>query len=541
MRALLPNPFLLLAAVVACAPAPGPTDAETDESDVVDDTDDTDDSSAFGDTGDTDTDVDDDTEETDTGLPPDTDIDTDTDVDTDVQCILGEVPDCAFRCFPEYMLGDGTCDDGTTFQADFACDRWSFDRGDCVDDDTDTDVPTACAYSLRFVTRSFASEIGWSLADSQGRTLAAVQPGGYASDNTAYVTDLFLADGTYRLTGTDSFGDGWHGAFFQIINPRTQAVVLRGDNLEGAASRYTYTFDTTCAVPTCEVDVITTAATGESSLGWELGTVAGGVGGAAPGTLPAAATTSRRIEVGDGIAYDLRLLDGRADGWTEGSRLEVRYPGGLLLLADRLLTGSTSTFPFRKLTPDCGLASEPALDAPGPEIELDSCRLVRLVTTAGTTANEVSWTLQEVPAFGRPIAELAAGALPQNVPNTLNADLRTGRYVLQMRDAGRNAWGGSFRILDASNATLFETTHPGGSQTAKYFDVRCPEPADTDETDETDAPPGDCLPGAVADCLGVCWALALVGDGVCDDGDGFAPDFACDAFGFDGGDCATPP
>jgi hypothetical protein len=435
------------------------------------------------------------------------------------------------------MLGDGTCDDGTTFQADFACDRWAYDRGDCADTDTD-DLLTACSYTLRFVTRSFASEIGWTLTDTQGSILASIQPGGYVSDNTAYVTDLFLADGTYRLTGTDSFGDGWHGAFFQIINPRTQAVVLRGDNLEGNPSRFVYTFTTTCAVPTCEVDVITTAAAGESSAGWEIGTGAGGVGGAAPGTLPAGATTSRRVELGDGIPYDLRLLDGRADGWTEGTQLEVRYPGGLLLLADRLVTGSTSTFPFRKLTPDCALASEPAFDAPGPVVEPDTCRLVRLVTTAGTTANEVSWSLSEVPAFGKPVAALAPGALPQNVPNTINTDLRTGRYVLEMRDEARNGWGGSFRILDSSGATLFETTHPGGTQTAKYFDVSCPAPVDTDDTD---VPPEGCLPGAVADCLGVCWALALVGDGVCDDGDGFAPDFACDAFDFDGGDCATPP
>lgn len=47
----------------------------------------------------------------------------------------------------------------------------------------------------------------------------------------------------------------------------------------------------------------------------------------------------------------------------------------------------------------------------------------------------------------------------------------------------------------------------------------------------------DCPQGQVLDCGGVCAQLEWLGDGVCDDGSEFIVDFTCDAFSNDNGDC----
>lgn len=55
-------------------------------------------------------------------------------VDTSIQegCVDGTVVDCDGVCWPASLLGDGFCDDGTTFNANFDCATQNFDEGDCA-------------------------------------------------------------------------------------------------------------------------------------------------------------------------------------------------------------------------------------------------------------------------------------------------------------------------------------------------------------------------------------------------------------------------
>jgi len=71
-------------------------------------------------------------------------IDTGDTSDTDEvgpTCLDGAIPDCRGVCMPEEFIGDGACDDGVQSSADFNCQAFLFDRGDCPppDDTDDTD------------------------------------------------------------------------------------------------------------------------------------------------------------------------------------------------------------------------------------------------------------------------------------------------------------------------------------------------------------------------------------------------------------------
>ena len=136
-------------------------------------------------------------------------------VDTSV-CPFGEVLDCTQTCYPAYFIGDGTCDDGTTFGADFDCDRWSYDGGDC-NTDTAPDTANPCIATLVYTTGSWASEVGWELQDSAGNTIADSPTGSYPSNNTTYTHSLYLSPGeTYTVIMIDSYGDGWNGGSFTV-------------------------------------------------------------------------------------------------------------------------------------------------------------------------------------------------------------------------------------------------------------------------------------------------------------------------------------
>lgn len=128
---------LLAAGGVSCAD-PEPTDDDTDETDVVETAD-----TAAPETDDTD-ETDDDTEETGFVPQPGETAETDTDTDTDPPpCRTDWVRDCGGVCFSSTIIGNDFCDDGPAPQADFNCDAFSFDEGDC---EVDTEPAGPCPF-----------------------------------------------------------------------------------------------------------------------------------------------------------------------------------------------------------------------------------------------------------------------------------------------------------------------------------------------------------------------------------------------------------
>ena len=51
--------------------------------------------------------------------------------DVPVECPNGEIEDCNGNCFPANWVGDGICDDATTWDAVFNCPEFNCDGGDC--------------------------------------------------------------------------------------------------------------------------------------------------------------------------------------------------------------------------------------------------------------------------------------------------------------------------------------------------------------------------------------------------------------------------
>ena len=82
-------------------------------------------------------------------------------------------------------------------------------------------VSTASATWVHVQTYSgsWGSEVSWDIVDASGVTL--LSGSGYSS-GTTYLDSVDLPDpGCYDLNCFDSFGDGWNGAYVDIIDPAT--------------------------------------------------------------------------------------------------------------------------------------------------------------------------------------------------------------------------------------------------------------------------------------------------------------------------------
>ena len=202
--------LLGVAAVAACGGAPEPTDdTDTGGSGVPSDT-------APEDTEPVDTDTD-----TDTGFLPDTD-ETGVDSDTDVGCWPGWEEDCNGVCFASSLIGNAFCDDGPAPQADFDCAEFAFDGGDC---EADTDPGGPCPFPGEVPDCNGACFAGILVGDDScddGSTTPAdfdCADFGFDGGDCAPDTDVDTDVGTGPCPGTDDVRDcvgrcwylGWLG------------------------------------------------------------------------------------------------------------------------------------------------------------------------------------------------------------------------------------------------------------------------------------------------------------------------------------------
>ena len=93
-------------------------------------------------------------------------------------------------------LPDGTADQQITFDVE------------CLE-------PLACATTVHIRTEIWANEIGWNIRDGAGGVVASQQAGAYLNA-TDYYTEVVLSPGSYVFEAIDTFGDGWHGGFFEV-------------------------------------------------------------------------------------------------------------------------------------------------------------------------------------------------------------------------------------------------------------------------------------------------------------------------------------
>ena len=103
-------------------------------------------------------------------------------------------------------------------------------------------VSTASATWVHVQTYSgsWGSEVSWDIVDASGVTL--LSGSGYSS-GTTYLDSVDLPDpGCYDLNCFDSFGDGWNGAYVDIIDPATGTVMFNLGSGFTTGSTYTENF-----------------------------------------------------------------------------------------------------------------------------------------------------------------------------------------------------------------------------------------------------------------------------------------------------------
>jgi hypothetical protein len=520
----------LFGLLVACpGEDPGPTPVETDETDAVS------------------TDVPNDTgwDNLETAAPVDTELPTDSDTDTDVaipndtgiasRCGFGQIADCDGTCYPSYLLGDGTCDDGSTFSSNFHCILHAFDAGDCLDDNGGPLVGgDACAWNVEVTTRIDVSEIAWRIVNLAGRIVYESPYGNYTSART-YSHTLSLSSGQYEFVKLDSFGDGWGGAAYQIRADATDELII-GGTLAGLNFRGADPFELDCSTavntnPTgCgAVTAVMQTSSWGGEVSWEIRERDATT---ALFTSPAYIsnnTITSNVQLAEG-AYDLVRLDSEGDGWNGATLSLTEGATQVEVVNTTLVSGDPATLPFDI---DCSVG--PIIDE--PTATAPTCQQALMVLHTSSFGGDNGWEIID-DATGVIIASAPSGLYASNRVYEIPLTLGTGAYTVRLLDASGDGWSGGYleifddetRILLAEDGIDFTV----GSSYSFGFFLQCPEVIDTAPVE-----PSLCPEGAVQDCNEICWPTSYLGDGTCDDGVLYAADFFCETSQWDDGDCGV--
>jgi hypothetical protein len=361
------------------------------------------------------------------------------------------------------------------------------------------------------------------------------QIGTLPTNNTTFTDAVTLEPGSYRFVKQDLLGDGWNGANYSISDFAGDEIAS-GTLISGFSGRDS--FEVTCEVdtaapvveaPACgDVDLTITTRTLAWQIGWALST--------ADGTLLAAAPSSTYTNNDVFVHptslpsgwYIFTLTDENGDGWNGSTFVISDRATGETLLDGTLDDGGRRDLPFLI---DCSDTFEPGIPPIGEAV---SCDPLAMRVEAGLHPTEVGWQIYD--AGGRVVVDMQPGVYPTPGSYLTPVELPTGAYTVRMLDAAGDGWqGASFELVDVATGFAFSrggSSFTSGSEADVYAGVACPAPVDTGLA------PGECPAGATPDCGGVCWPEAYRGDGFCDDGTLYAPNFACPRLGMDDGDCA---
>lgn len=481
------------------------------------------------------------------GPPPGPDTGPEPDTDFTATCPFGEVADCDDICYPTYLLGDGTCDDGTLFGANFNCAAFNFDDGDC----SGAPGTGGCPWNVRIRSGNWANELWWQIQTPDGRVLAEVAAGTYTNFRD-FIHSVDLSSGDYIFAARDTFGDGWNGGFFEVINPRTGNIIVTGDisgnNPDGYSEDHPFTLD--CDAADTDTDaapppvgecsdhtlVLTTAIFGDE-VGWSIVNNSGiTIAGAPPGTFNSYTSyTYPPLSLPDGY-YDFEMFDSWGDGWN-GADYVLTNGQGQLVSSGTLPSGSFGSNPF---IVNCTDTFDPDLGGPGDSGgNAGPCEdlVFRLNTLAW--GNECGFEVRDQ-ATGSVILSGNPGDFANNSTYEWPFPPGTNTWEIVLTDSWGDGWHGGFvEIVDVPSGFVHASggqSFTNGSVYSFTANVECSTGAGA---------PGDqfepgCTSNAVLDCNDLCWPISYLGDGYCDDGSLYPGNFNCEDFDFDDGDCAAP-
>ncbi len=439
-------------------------------------------------------------------------------------CLPGELLDCNGHCFPDYFVGDGVCDDATTFRSDFDCATYQFDLGDCG-----TPVPDAnetCLFQVHLTTDTWPGEMSWELEDSLGNVIISTPPNHYALTNTTYGHLFSLPPGEYELVMKDSFGDGWSAGANWRITHLLSGVQIAEHTFQGSifpfgAHQRRRDVTLSCdlqpedAPDTCDLTLSVVGADQPERMGWDLRDQWGvHLDTVHAGDLTEVPEPSE-VSITEGRHYLTATASSDA-GWA-GGQLHLTDAQGELAAIIHMET-RLDMFAFDL---DCDTLAQPVQFA-----EID-CLDVEGTVQADPGRLHRGWSLYNAD-FERvggadPGDHQYPGRQTQQLP-----DLSDGTWYLEQRATDGQGWGTvEWKLRDSlSDEVEVSVAMDAGFYQLTPIEITCTPPGDV-----------ECAAGAVQDCNGICFPTSYIGDGFCDDGVLFASHFDCATHEYDDGDC----
>jgi len=341
-------------------------------------------------------------------------------------------------------------------------------------------------YTVEVGGGSWASEISYSLADGLGTVLLSganvlapttlcvpevygcTDPMLCGYDPLATVDDGSCGDAAYTLTMNDSYGDGWSGNTFDVVD--VNGTIISSSTLSSGSLGT----EVLCLPDAC-YDIVVGGGTWASEISWSLvdaiGTVIVSGAGTFSGNVcvpvifgctdPSRCGYDPSATNDDGScgdpAYTLTMYDSFGDGWN-GNTWDIVDANGSTLGSYTIASGSTATQTL------C-LADDP---------------LCYTVTCGGGSwQTEVSWTLENsdgitilsggAPYSGSLCLPVIVGCTDSLACNydplaTIDDGSCSNSYTLTMNDSYGDGWNGNtFDVVDLNGNTISSSTITSGS------------------------------------------------------------------------------
>lgn len=236
-------------------------------------------------------------------------------------------------------------------------------------------------YGIEIFTQIWGDEVSWNLLQNDS---VIVSGGGYG-DNSTYGTWVCLEDGCYTLEMLDSFGDGWNGATFTIIDTNqnvlatgtldagTYGTVEFGINAEcestetipGCTDPNAYNYNPSATVDdgsceyitSCESNIVMVHISTQNwgnEISWNLlqndSVIASGGDYSSNSSF-----NDMWLCLEDGC-YSIEMFDSFGDGWN-GATITIMDPDQISYTSGTLETGSYGTIEFG-INAECGSTGE---------------------------------------------------------------------------------------------------------------------------------------------------------------------------------------